>query len=114
MRDYGFAYANGICAQSVGSEKICMHLVEIPPGAVAKAHLHPHETTIYVIEGEVEMAYGEQLERRMSNKAGDFIYIPAGVPHKPWNASATNVARAIIARTDPSDEEAVILRPDLD
>jgi uncharacterized RmlC-like cupin family protein len=114
MRQYGLAYTNGICAESVGSQNLSLHLVVIPPGAVAKAHLHEHETAIYVLEGEVEMSYGAHLENKMVNRAGDFIYIPAGVPHKPRNTSQTVTARAVIARTDPNDEESAIMRPDLD
>jgi uncharacterized RmlC-like cupin family protein len=114
MREYGLPYTNGITAQSVGSEGICMHLVDVPPGAVAKAHVHPHETCIYILEGEVEMSYGERLEHKMVNRAGDFVYIPAGVPHKPWNASQTAPARAVISRTDANEDEVAFLRPDLD
>ena len=114
MREYGLAYSNGICAESVGSQGICMHLVEIPPGAVAKAHVHPHESTVYILEGEVETLFGERLEESVISKAGEFLYIPAGIPHKARNVSATVGARAVIARTDPNDEEAAIMRPDLD
>ena len=91
-----------------------MHLVDIPPGAVAKAHVHPHESTVYILEGEVETMYGEKLEHSVTTRAGDFLYIPAGIPHKAKNMSATNPAKAVIARTDPNDEEAAVMRPDLD
>ena len=30
----GFSYFHGISAESVGAEKICMHLLTIPPGGV--------------------------------------------------------------------------------
>jgi len=114
MREYGLAYSNGISADSAGSQGICMHLVDIPPGAVAKTHIHPHESTVYVLEGEVETLYGDALEESVISKAGDFLYIPAGIPHKARNTSTTVAARAVIARTDPNDEEAAIMRPDLD
>lgn len=114
MREYGLAYTNGISADTAGSQGICMHLVDIPPGAVAKAHLHPHESRVYILEGEVETLYGEKLENSVTTKAGDFLYIPAGIPHKARNVSASSPARAVIARTDPKDEEAAVMRPDLD
>ena len=50
----------------------------------------------------------------MEVTAGDFIYIPAGVPHLPYNASETEPATAVLARTDPNEQESVVLRPDLD
>ncbi len=41
------------------------------------------------------------------------IYIPAGVPHLPLNRSAAPMT-AVIARTDPNEQESVVLLPDLD
>ena len=76
----GFDYQGAISAQSVGAKGVCMHLLTIPPGARAKAHLHQdHETAIYVLSGEASMWFGERLQEHMSIQAGDFVYIPAGV-----------------------------------
>jgi len=41
------------------------------------------------------------------NEAGDFLYIPADLPHKPINLSDTDEAVAIVARTDPNEQESV-------
>lgn len=60
------------------------------------------------------MWYGEQLEEHMTCKSGDFIYIPAGVPHLPYNASETESCTAVVARTDPNEQESVVLLPELD
>ena len=110
-----FTYFSGISAENTGARGICMHLLTIPPGGRAKAHFHEHhETAIYVISGEAEMRYGEQLEEHMVTRAGDFVYIPAGVPHLPYNASATEPCTAVIARTDPNEQESVVLLPELD
>jgi uncharacterized RmlC-like cupin family protein len=46
-------------------------------------------------------------------KAGDLFYIPAGVPHLPANLS-DQPASAVIARTDPNEQESVVLLPHLD
>src|SRR4051812_5545068 len=98
----GMSYFSGICAENSGSQSICMHLLEMPPGTRAKAHYHSdHETTIYVLEGSAEMLYGDQLQHTMRAEAGDFVYIPAGVPHLPYNPGAL-MARAVLARTDPN------------
>jgi uncharacterized RmlC-like cupin family protein len=45
--------------------------------------------------------------------AGDFVYIPAGVPHLPVN-TGTEPIFAVIARTDPNEQESVVLMPELD
>lgn len=110
----GFDYFVGISAESVGSQGICMHLLTIPPGGRAKAHLHEHhETAIYVISGEVETWYGEGLGEHLTVRAGEYLYIPAGMPHLPINTSS-EPATAVLARTDPNEQESVVLLPDLE
>ncbi len=110
----GLRYFEGIATETVGSTGICMHVVTIPPGARAKAHLHEsHETAIYVLSGEAVTFYGERLEESAVTRAGDMFYIPAGVPHLPANLSDAPCT-AVIARTDPKEQESVVLLPDLD
>ncbi len=102
----GLSYFSGISAESVGAEKLCMHIVTIPPGASARPHYH--ESAIFVLEGYSEMRHGPNLEHVMEIRAGDFCYIPAGVPHQPYNPTDKPV-RAVIARTDPNEQESVVL-----
>ena len=110
----GLRYFEGIAAETVGSSGICMQVVTIPPGARAKAHLHEsHETALYVISGEAVTFYGDQLEQSATTKAGDMFYIPACVPHLPANLSDAPCT-AVIARTDPKEQESVVLLPELD
>src|SRR3954452_19303771 len=94
----GLSSAPAISADSVGSAAIHMQLLTIPPGVRAKAHKHAaHETAIYVISGEAHMDYGERLEQHLVVRAGDFLYIPADVPHRPYNASLSVPCLTIIA-----------------
>jgi uncharacterized RmlC-like cupin family protein len=110
----GFSYLAGIAAETVGSSGICMHLLTIPPGGRANAHKHEsHETAIYMLSGETHTWYGDRLEHHVVVKAGDLFYIPAGVPHLPANLS-DQPASAVIARTDPNEQESVVLLPHLD
>ena len=110
----GFSYAGGISAESAGASGVCMVLLTIQPGDRAKAHMHEgHETAIYVIEGESVMWYGERLENRMVVGKGDMLYIPAGMPHLPANVSDKPCV-AVIARTDPNEQESVVLLPELE
>ena len=109
------SYFPGVSAQSAGTQDICMHLVTIPPGGRANTHLHEnHETVMYVLEGEAGMWYGEDLQEHLVVRAGDFLYIPANTPHLPYNSSQTKPATAVIARTDPNEQESVVLMPELD
>src|SRR5438105_13897290 len=105
----GFEYFSGISAESAGSKAICMDLLVMPPGAESKPHYHAaHETAIYMLEGAAEFRHGPKLEHHDRVKAGDFIYIPAGVPHQPFNPTG-RVAKALISRTDPNEQESVVL-----
>jgi len=111
----GLSYAPGISAESVGAKAIHLELLTLPPGGRAKAHLHEkHETAIYMISGETVTYFGDRLEQRFLSRAGDFIYIPANMPHLPVNPSTTETAVAVVARTDPNEQESVVLLPHLD
>ncbi|WP_060857416.1 cupin domain-containing protein [Caballeronia sordidicola] len=108
-------YAEGISAQTVGSRHIHMQLATLPPMIRARAHKHEaHETAIYVISGESGVWYGENLQHHETVAAGEFFYIPANVPHVPYNPSSTEPCVTVIARTDPNDQESVMLLPELD
>jgi uncharacterized RmlC-like cupin family protein len=111
----GFSYAPAISAETVGTSAIHMQLLTMPPGGRAKAHKHEaHETAIYVLSGAGGMYYGEQLEQHLVARSGEFMYIPANVPHLPYNMSQTEPCVAVVARTDPNEQESVVLLPELD
>ena len=102
-------YFLGISGATAGSTGLSMHLVVIPPGAKSEPHSHRgYETAIYVLEGRVQTRFGPRLEQALVNEAGDFLYIPAGVPHQAINLSATEPARAIVARNDPAEQDNVV------
>ncbi len=109
------AYAVGISAESVGARGIHLQIVTIAPGVHAKAHKHTsHETAIYALAGDAHVWHGDRLEHHTVVRPGDFFYIPANVPHLPYNPSDTEPCVALIARTDPNDQESVMLLPELD
>ncbi len=111
----GLDYGAAISAESVGAKGICMHLVAIPPSARATAHLHEHhETAIYVLTGDAGMWYGPKLEHHLTATAGEFLYIPAGMPHLPYNPSATTPCTGVLARTDPNEQESVVVLRELE
>src|SRR5262252_5434139 len=101
-------YFIGVSGSTVGATGLSMHLVVIPPGARAEPHIHlGYETGIYVIEGRVETRYGEGLTQSIISEAGDFLFVPPGVPHEAINLSVTEPARAIVARNDPAEQDKV-------
>lgn len=100
----------GISGANSGSQHLSMNLVVIPPGGAAQPHIHRgYETAIYLLEGEVETRYGPGLRKSVIHKAGDFIFIPADLPHQPVNRSATQPAKALVARNDPNEQESVVV-----
>jgi uncharacterized RmlC-like cupin family protein len=102
-------YFVGVSGETVGARGLSMHLVVIPPGARAEPHSHrDYETAIYVLEGKVETRYGARLESTVISEAGDFLFIPPGVPHEAINLSATEPARAIVCRNDPAEQDNVV------
>lgn len=111
----GLSYFAGVSAENAGARSLCLHLLVIPPAGRARAHLHEnHESAIFLVQGEVDVWWGDQLREHARMQGGDFMYIPPSVPHLPVNASATEPARAVVARTDPNEQESVVLLPDLD
>lgn len=98
----------GISQATAGAAGISMNVVIIPAGAAAEPHLHRgYETAIYLLSGRVQTFYGDGLRQSVINEAGDFIFIPANVPHQPVNLSQTEAAQAIVARNDPNEQESV-------
>jgi uncharacterized RmlC-like cupin family protein len=115
MSRQSLPYFIGISEQSAGATAISMNLIVIPPGGAADAHLHRgYETAIYVLEGRVKTFYGPGLKESTINEAGDFMFIPADVPHQPTNLSDTEPAKAIVARNDPNEQESVEPYPNAD
>ncbi|HYC42368.1 MAG TPA: cupin domain-containing protein [Noviherbaspirillum sp.] len=105
-------YFIGVSAATVGARCLSMHLVVIPPGARAAPHVHEgYETAIYVLEGRVETRFGRALEQSVVSEAGDFLFIPPGIPHEAINLSETAAARAVVARNDANEQERVIPYP---
>ncbi len=109
-------YTPGISAESVGAKRLWLGSVTLPPGGGrTKAHVHEnHESAFYMMSGdEVELCTGDELEHREVARPGDYLYVPAGVPHVAVNRSESP-AVFVGARTDPNEQESVVMRPDLD
>lgn len=100
----------GISGANSGASGISMNRVVIPAGGRAAAHRHVgSESAIYLLAGHVKTFYGTCLEKTAINRAGDFLFIPAGVPHMPVNISSSEEAIAIVARNDANEQEHVEL-----
>jgi uncharacterized RmlC-like cupin family protein len=63
-------------------------LFEVEPGARTGIHHHGAQQTVaYVLSGTCEMRWGANGEFAAAAGAGDFIHVPAFLPHMEINSS---------------------------
>lgn len=115
VAEQGSVYRAGVSAESVGSSMVWLGMISLPPGGRTSAHCHEgHETALLMTAGkEIEIWSGAELEQCERVRPGDYLFIPAGVPHVAVNRSPEN-AEFVGARNDPSANESVVLMPELD
>jgi quercetin dioxygenase-like cupin family protein len=64
--------------------------VDFAPGVTAPNHSHPGEEIVYAIEGS--MQYQLEGQPAVTLKAGEVLFIPAGVVHSVKNTGSGNAA----------------------
>lgn len=78
-------------------------LFEVEPGARTGIHHHGEQQTIaYVLSGICEVRWGARGEYRARAAVGDFIHVPAFVPHMEINPSDTNSFHWVVVRSTPT------------
>ena len=112
----GSVYAPGISKETVGSTAVFLGVVTLAPGERTRAHCHErHESAFYMLSGEqVELWTGERLQYCERAGVGDYLFIPANVPHVAVNRSATVAAVFVGVRNEPTAQESVLMLPELD
>lgn len=105
----GLSYNVGINEKTVGAKEFSMNVATVPPGGIAKAHIHvDFEVGLYILKGKLKHIYGDRLERTIYNEAGDFIFIEPGMPHEVYNLSDTEEVVAVVCRTSAKQWENII------
>ena len=75
-------------------------LFEIKPGARTGIHHHGEQQTIaYVLSGICEVRWGARGECVARAKAGDFIHVPAFLPHMEINPSDSEPFHWVVVRS---------------
>ena len=92
----------GISQSSAGSRHLSMAYGVVPAGASSTRHAHPFETAVFVIAGRARAYFGLTDEEWVDVGEGDFLYIPADLPHSTANIGDTPV-RYVLARAAPED-----------
>ena len=68
----------------------------------AKTGIHHHgkqETIVYVLEGEALVRWGDHGEYSATVVAGDFLHVPAWLPHQELNPSKDKPFRWVVVRS---------------
>jgi uncharacterized RmlC-like cupin family protein len=101
----------GISADTAGASRIWMGHAVGPPGMDTGPHHHGEaETAGYIVRGTARILWGERFEQYVDVGPGDFIFVPAYLPHIERNVS-DEPCEFIIARTP---DNIVINLPPLD
>jgi uncharacterized RmlC-like cupin family protein len=75
-------------------------LFEVAPGGRTGIHHHgEQETVAYVLEGECLVRWGGRGEFSAAARAGDFLHVPAWLPHLESNASGEKPFRWVVVRS---------------
>jgi uncharacterized RmlC-like cupin family protein len=86
-------------------------IFEMEPGARTGIHHHGEQQTIaYVLSGVCEVRWGAEGEYTAWATAGDFIHVPAFLPHMEINLSVSDSLRWVVVRSTP--EPIVVNLPD--
>ena len=75
---------------SIAGRETVQARIDIAPGVTSPWHTHPGEEIIYVLEGSLEYQLKDQPP--VTLKAGDVLFVPAGVPHTATNVGTDNGA----------------------
>lgn len=84
----------------------------IRPGEITGAHHHGAlESVIYIVSGHAIMRWGDRLEFITKAGPGDFLLVPAWMPHQELNASDTEDLHCALVRSGP---EEIVVNLDVD
>jgi uncharacterized RmlC-like cupin family protein len=79
----------------------------VEPGAQTGIHHHGEQHTIvYVLSGSSYVRWGDRGEFDATLQAGDFLYVPAWLPHQEINPSKDVPFQWIVVRSTP---EAIVV-----
>ena len=88
----------GIDSNTVGASKIFLGLVTCEPNTLGPPHHHGEaETGAYVLKGQIRVYFGEDFKEYIDAGPGDFVFVPAHMPHIEGNVT-DEPAEAVLSR----------------
>jgi uncharacterized RmlC-like cupin family protein len=114
IRIVGPALFDSGTAQTPGSERLAAlapslgidtrlwgGLFIVEPGAKTAIHHHgQQETLAYVLDGESYLRWGERGEFHAVARQGDFVHVPAWLPHMEINLSKNSPFEWVVVRSE--------------
>jgi uncharacterized RmlC-like cupin family protein len=78
-------------------------IFEVEPGSRTGIHHHGKQETIaFVHSGVCEIRWGAKGEFAAQARSGDFIHVPAYLPHMEINPSRAHAFRWVVVRSTPT------------
>ena len=88
----------GIDGNTAGASKIWLGHVTCTPNTMGPPHHHGEaETAAYVLKGRIRVYFGEDFKESVEGGPGDFIFVPAHLPHIEGNPY-DDEAEAVLSR----------------
>jgi uncharacterized RmlC-like cupin family protein len=95
----GLPRLEGVSPSRTGSSGLWMGRVTGSPGMDSGPHHHGEaETGGYVLSGSARIYYGDGYAEEVDLFPGDFIYVPAFIPHIETNLSKTEPIEFVTCR----------------
>jgi len=89
----------GIDGSTAGTNRIWMGHVTCLPNEMGPPHHHGEaETAAYIVSGQMRVYFGEGFKEYVDASPGDYLYVPAHVPHIEGNVN-NEPAELILSRT---------------
>jgi uncharacterized RmlC-like cupin family protein len=94
-----------ISQATTGAHNIYMAHIRVPPAARSRPHYHANcESAVYMLEGSMEIRWGDHLEESVIVERGDLLYVPPRVTHVVVNRSDSEPADYVVARDSPTED----------
>ena len=88
----------GIDSNTTGAKKIWLGHVTCAPNTMGPPHHHGEaETAAYVLSGHIRVCFGKDFKEYVDAEPGDFIFVPAYLPHIEGNVTG-KPAEAVLSR----------------
>jgi uncharacterized RmlC-like cupin family protein len=89
----------GVTADTAGASRIWLGLVTAAPHEKGPPHHHGEaETAAYILSGRVRVYFGEGFKEYVEGGPGDFLFVPAYLPHIEANPY-DEPQQAVLARS---------------